>query len=620
LKKKLPRIGEPYRNANVTWRIARWFIPIALTVWAFHSYLNPPESFGSNFEINKNFSAYKFDHEALLQIALSLIPTIFLYRIFIALGERLGKSRPRTGALVAVFLVATIPPFMDHLLIKNTLNNLDYVSAIPKLDGQTILLESQHRGKVNCDETCLRLLFSANVENVLITQDISRTSKLVGFYLENTKSCIVELLSGYTGFRNRKSEAIIIGETGGNWSALSTADRVFGQIAQDKCIYSKSYKNPDIDIVFRPSVSKYDVGFVDSFSTYGLPMPWLTIIQESATNGGKKILQLNGNAETINRMNYPTALIYGHRHWASFHYYYKKNEKRKSRPKTFYDKLNDLGLSFQQPEYIGWTQTEAILAAALNDKSLPKSDPRFQLARQYIDHGMKSRFGELDRDMLIRIITDLRISGEAFRSLSGVVSESGNEDIAIALMQRIIDLPSHDKAELQYASGVLHRDADSGLWPVILPMVRQLIDDGEKLRYVMILFEAYEAGNKVDVEQLLSSYKANVDAQAHEPIHRHPVPNDLRKRGRIQQGNISATIIGLCALADKSDKILPSIIESARLNVPADITSNSYRIWSVLSQFDVDLPELAEQSGANQEQLKFVKTRFDTKKSKKCGA
>lgn len=626
---KLPKIGTPYSEASRLWQAMRWLIPIGIAIMALLMFLFPPETFRSGFtaqsfpsEPSKMFVFHRsFQLEyinAEIFFFVSMIPTIFLYRFIIAIGERCWVKKPIYGALVAVVALAIIPPSVDQLLIRRSLNNLDFVSSVPDLRGKSVLLYQDGRGGPECAQYCLRLLYGSKVKRVISMQRFPEnpsmeTKAAVGYRLSKPKNCTYNLIKSTTSRAD----------------AQTTVKRAAGQIASGNCIAEEIANYDQVDFILKVGIdvpyNRYITSqnlLPKSLNTYGIHHAELAMIEKITDTKREKLLQVV-NSPSVSIMHYPTAPIIGGPTWFWSTMFF--DEREQTDPTL--DKFKSLGLNLGEPKDIGFSQTEKLVTDAIDKKDMPLHKSHRTLRRSYLSHIAKGKLSTNRIDIISRMISDPRVQTDDLYLLARVFPKAGNEKLIDELMAQLRSYRAAGREQKDYRqhiigySRLIMTGSDQATWSHILPDVRKITSDTTMLAYSSELMPAYGAGNSADAERLLKTFSQLVAENGEGSLRSNSFQledGEYRARRRARANEFGAVMIGLCALADKSDNILPTITASALDNVPGRGRGMQSQIWRALVKFGVDIEQMAGELQIHSEQRKQIRL-IAKDASRECG-
>ncbi len=614
----IPRIGTPYRNASRLWQVMRWLIPFSIATIALLVFLYPAETFGSNLVVlslsetcipgHGMFDCKPELSWEFLFFLWAMIPTIILYRLVIALGERYWTKNPVHGAIAAVVTLALLPPSIDYLLVKRTLNNLEFVSSVPDLRGKTILLDQTSRRAGNeCAEYCLRLLYGSKVNQVIVLhqplENLPKENKTAAsFRLGGPKHCAYNVAVATTSLAADRE----------------TKKKAMGQIASGNCI-AKSVANIDqadyilkleIDIPSTP-YDKSHLEFQKSVSSYGVSHAQLSVLEEVTKTRRDKLLQF-ARFLSVNVMQYPTALKLWGETWFSSKLYYAPYQGIDPIPKKF----ESAGLPLGEPEDIGFARTEELLIDTINNKERRIYEQDRWWIRNYLSEIAKEKLDTKRIDIISKMISDPRFDSSDLYLFIRVVPKIGNERLVDALINRIRSYPAtgQDRKDRQQDiktySSLIMLDSEKATWSRILPDVRKITRDKTMMVYASPLMRAYGAGNSKDAEDLLTIYQRLIREHALDDapsIRARPEYQRYKERRRTRSEEIQAILTGLCALADKSEKILPTLKASAAENLPS-MGGIGYQIWKTMVKFDVDVEQMGRELQVNSESLNRIRS------------
>ncbi len=534
----MPRIGTPYVKAPFAWRALRWLIPIGLSAIALLVFMYPPQTFGADLLARNRIvvpaGPFSLTHREpagmviLRFLTWSVIPTMVFYRLVIAVGERCWIKRPVYGALIAISVIALVPPFIDHLLVKRTLDNLDKVSFVPELQGKVVQIESQGDSMAFCSDYCLKLLYGHNARKVVVRNTVydkpqADFDPIVGFRLGKPPKCNTVIR-----YRDQFPD-----------NGPSAVERAIGQIASGNCIVQEPADLEQVKLVFNPRmyIPWFDAEhreyiWPSSFSTYGVNHAWLFVLDARSPSSSENLVRLSGSLSMI-AMNYPTALFVGDTGWFSSSIYNRKH----SEPDIIGSKLAAIGMNSDKPSDIGLKRTERLLMDAIRNPKLAPENHQLQLASQYVRLVANREPEKRVLQNLAEIIVDLRAPIQALTPLQKEISRPGNEVLVDALMARLLEMPLDSGSEIGLVARIIIRQSDQQTWSYVLPKVRLLNHDLERLSHASELLKVYEFGSAADVDELSDLYRQITEDH---------------KRHRLTEPILNA----LCKVAAKNNKLL----------------------------------------------------------------
>jgi hypothetical protein len=169
-------------------------------------------------------------------------------------------------------------------------------------------------------------------------------------------------------------------------------------------------------------------------------------------------------------------------------------------------------------------------------------------------------------------------------------TEVGHKDI-LTLAFRVSELP---------------REA----WPSILPAVRSLASDQERVGDAPPLFKLYAVGDANDAAELLALFRRNWQPLSFEASGtQSAAQRDTFYRERsANQRRLSAYLDGLCALSDRNASIKTALIEASSMDASPATSGRivSPDLWGTMSAMGIDIERLAAQRGLAADQREVV--------------
>ena len=468
----------------------RWLIPVGL---ASAAALQMIFLTGAHVDGYGNYAAGAVTLTWLV-LMITAIPTILLYRLLIAAGERVVPRWPRTGAAVLVLAAALLPPFVYNRWTAAENTGRNFSGPVPTgvdtiaIEGTDLPREALQLGIAPCGDPCLRLLFGGGARRVVLGNpdarmavarrgrggpgELSFFSPAPILHLERRPLCPPVLTESVVTYGTPYAGKVRIGPPIGRDEDPDMAERALALIAAGHCPIAESGRFADAQLVLgaregggsrlgrlpQPGGAGtigYRYRFIDRRDGSG----WTRI--------GQQIDVLH-----VRHWTYPFAFLKGRRGWIA-----ATVETTAGSPTT----LREIGqpwvrLGFTLPDVpeTDWRAVREMLEAALALPPAAPLDARHQLGPQYLRALARRPVEAADRALAPRLIADPRIPVDDLQRLRGIDASLA----APALFARI-RRPDSSGGDLRSLVHIAH-DLRGGDRQALLALLRELNGDPER--------------------------------------------------------------------------------------------------------------------------------------------
>lgn len=403
----------------------RWLVPVGLTsfaaIWlilANQMYSIPPHGEYPPGAVTLTW----------LRLMATGIPTILLYRLLIAAGERILPRRPLAGAVAMVLAGALLPPLACNLWVAGASGGRDFTGSVPAradtigVEDTSASRETAEVGIAPCGDACLRLLFGGAARRVVVGDPKADASLIrrshwaqgepilyapaPALHLERRSICppVVTNPSAWARTGNFVG-APRVGPSMGGEPGTRTEDRALALIAAGQCLVAEPARFSDAELILGLRVGRDPRDGPQPHAT-GLYGYAYQFIDRRAGTGWTRLSQ-RMELSHVRRWTYPFAILPSRAGWiAATLDTTARNEPDPDRSQTW----RPLGFTLPDIPQTGWRRVREMLAAAIALPRTAPRDARHQLAPQYLALLRTRPADATDRTLLPRLIADPRIA------------------------------------------------------------------------------------------------------------------------------------------------------------------------------------------------------------------
>ncbi|HYI48208.1 MAG TPA: hypothetical protein VEX35_07075 [Allosphingosinicella sp.] len=484
----------------------RWLIPIGLASFAAVWLV-----FGNHLYAQGPHGAYHPGAVTMSWLGLMVagIPTILLYRLLIAAGERALPRRPWAGAAAMVLAGALLPPLVHNLWVASASGGRDFVGPVPaRVD--TIAVEAAFNsrdtsqvGIAQCGDSCLRLLFGGSARRVVVGDPAAEAplaprprwaegepvkyAPAPALRLERRSLCPPVVTTGTNWARHgRFVGAPQVGPSSSAAAGPNAEDRALALIAAGQCLVAEPALFADAQLV---------LGWRSGRAPRGAPQPSATglyaysyeFIDRRAGTGWTRLSQ-RMQLSHIRRWTFPFAILPSRAGWIAATL---DTTARDGSEGNTTQPWQALGFTLPPVPETDWHRIRDMLAAAVALPPAAARDARHQLAPQYLALLGTRPADAADRTLLPRLIADQRVAADDLRRLSDLPDARLVGPALLARIQRA-DTRGDDLRSLVHIA----YDLRGGDRAALLAMLQGLSSDPERGRDFETLFEILSASER----------------------------------------------------------------------------------------------------------------------------